>query len=138
MKITKEKHTKQIGTCKAAVEISWCNCSAPYLERVLPKEGGFLKQQPSFFLFFLWENNKFSQGICFLPIRRCQFGSRGIFLGCSLSPPLHLSRNEKQSSCQPPFFPPSFPSAFSQGTHTQNSNKCFIDAFFQGWFLTAH
>lgn len=52
MKFTKEKHTKQIGTCKSAVEISWCNCRAPYLARVLPKEGGFLKPQPSLFLFF--------------------------------------------------------------------------------------
>jgi hypothetical protein len=67
MKITKEKHTKQIGTCKVAVEISWCNCRAPYLVQFLPKEGGFFKRQRSFFLFFfLWENNKFSQGICWV------------------------------------------------------------------------
>jgi hypothetical protein len=56
MKITKEKHIKQIDTCKAAVEISWCICRAPYLVQFLPKEGGVLKRQPSYFLFFtLWK-----------------------------------------------------------------------------------
>jgi hypothetical protein len=72
MKITKEKHIKQIGTCKAAVEISCCNCRAPYLVQFLPKEGGFLRRQPSFFSFFLWENNIFSQGIYWVSQKKMQ------------------------------------------------------------------